>query len=411
MTRAEIPPAEQGPELLPDWKTGLVDTDPVATYIFNRVHELTPQQLRDFINARANGSADDMLFTLYETRLNGDRLTAWHEQQGHFEGEQAQLAYHAGLMYGVLMHEDLYATHRAGGLAPTGEDALTAYDVACSVLYHSYDEFPDQASHWQQERSRERYFSDGHDHFARAISLLSEWFNEWLGNERADEALYIGLVDAMIFLGAYIRWKDDGLPPERHEAVPDEASVANHYPTFAPGDVDASELIALLTPHLPSRFTLHTPAGHIGSVDEEWPHIRYEWFGLGSAEDAASHPNATNPPKPKYFALVISQPRQVGMHHFDWIHHIVFAARTGDESAPTQLDDTAERVLQDGRLLPDLGHSQRMFATRALRYAMQRAEGGYDPTPHITATYLGLVGVLVRHNEPWAIPADRAEAA
>lgn len=399
----EVTSVEQRPASPREWHSDLVDSDQYITEVFNRLLELDVGQLRDFVEARAHGPANDLMLMLLQTRLGGERLTDWHARQGHFKGEQTELAYRTGIMYAVQLHEHLYDVLRAGRLTPTGEDATDAYDVASSVLLHSYDQTAVAGlSAWTREINREHYYCAGQDNFCQLSSLSSERLNAQMHDEHADQAFYTGLLDATIFLGAYIRWKDDGLPPERRNFYHDE------YITYASNDVSAAEVTRLLADYLPSpeQFVLHTPDKYIRSVDAELPHPYHEWLLIDAAPDRGA--DADGNPTWGYHLLVRTYPYQVSPHVYEWHRSIVLVAPVGSE--PGYGLNAAEKIIHDMEILPETDTSARNCAIQAVQSAMAFAEAG-GQLPDQMALCLGIVGRYFRRRQVWEVSRQDAKAA
>lgn len=179
-----------------------------------RLLDVTTADLESFISVRKEGSrADSMLATLY-----GARLDDWHREAGRLEGQQDGLFYDAGQLYGIQLCEDSYWSEHE---APLPADDADAYAVARSHLLTTYDNFdlPSDTPRWEREKRRELAFTGSDLLSILTASLyphtraqLQQLYEMSAVPPESALAFYTGLLDAVIFADAYIRFRKSLTP-------------------------------------------------------------------------------------------------------------------------------------------------------------------------------------------------------
>jgi hypothetical protein len=207
----------------------------------SRLLSVSTADLQSFVAVRKDGSrADSMLATLY-----GARLGSWHREAGRLADDTAELFYDAGQLYGIQLCEDRYwADHEA----PLPADDADAYAVAKSHVLTTYDNFdlPPDTPRWEREKRRELAFT-GSDLlsilnaslYPHTRAQLQELYD--MDEVPSDSALafYTGLLDAVIFTDAYLRFRKS-LAPQVFPVALSYASPAGAAETHLTVDVDQS---------------------------------------------------------------------------------------------------------------------------------------------------------------------------
>lgn len=365
MTYNEHIPSSEVPDPLRAIEMDLLRPgDADVTDVFNRLLIMNPERMRGIIDIRRAGRANDMYVILHGARIDGSSLTEWHIEQEHFASTAAQLHYAAGKIWGTQVYTELYKRVHHRRLQPDTSDSVDAYRVAQATLAHSYEDLADIGlSRWSQEHYRERQFL-GTRHLAQVNTLLYEklqraYRKEPIVEGELPEAFYTGMVDASIFMNAYIRWKDYGAAPLKKQRM----GYWGQFP-YAPGGLDVQHATSIVTStqqldHLPTR--LEAPLRPITSVADFYPKPGpYRWARVDStmrqlpySPDDRQYAGAA---QTSYAAHVLTRsiPQQTNVDQFRWEHDFLAVMPAPDHHPRLSVDDlttqTIETVLCQGEL-------------------------------------------------------------
>lgn len=310
--------------------------DKDVTAVFNRLLRMTGDDIEGIVEVRRSGRADDMFTILRDVSIEGRSLSDWHGAMGHFDAPRSKLFYEAGQLWGAQIYDRLYQRINQRRLYPDNDEAGNAYTVATGTLQHSYamaKRYGSEYGRWAEERYREhQYLGDG----ARIAQLngllfgrIKEHYQSTYGNDilpqiESPKSFYTGMLDASIFLNAYIGWKDYGAAPQQR----DGAAELQRLP-YSISRVDMNRVRDLLSeeyPIDPKAILLKTPESDISSAADLWPRAsNYQWHVLYDKSGVAVNAQGKITHPVFYHTLARTIPFQTGVNTFEQRHDIMLA--------------------------------------------------------------------------------------
>lgn len=352
-------------------------SDEDVTGVFNRLLRITPGDMQSMTDMRRDGSSDDMATILYNTRIDGITLAEWHYDMGHIKTPQARLYYAAGKLWGTQLYDELYLRKVHRHLQPDSAEAVDAYRVAVTTLKRSYDAVKQRipsGNRWEQESLRESIqLKDApmgqlngllHD---RIMNFLRLELGE--PDEDSPSSFYMGLVDAGIFMNAYIRWKDFHAGPRDDMMFTMRSMLPRTYTTSNEDLAYTKRLLNEKEPFISSIREVETPTRSVRSVAERWPTpTEYRHVLLGA------HPTDLMPylfgkagiAKDVFAVLTREVPIQFAPNKFRIEREIAVATKLGAmglenpaqafSATATKACEHAKLRKEDGELIYDTAH-------------------------------------------------------
>jgi hypothetical protein len=199
----------------------------VVQHSFIDLFSLSSERMLSLVtDARAQGPEDEVYVFLINQHLEN-----WHIKEKDFtDNDRAKTHYKVGLLYGVDMAQQLFRLQRVG--VDLRADNKSAIRQSIQYLFESYRGLPDstQIPGWIRQKQRELYYT-GSDLLTVANASLNDRIRGMLGDgsdPNDAQAVQVGLVDGMIFVGAYENFTT-GQQPNIFEQPTEYIPVLNTY--------------------------------------------------------------------------------------------------------------------------------------------------------------------------------------